>query len=418
MLSIPATYYKNNEDYITLPAIKSFMRAHSDGKFKLSMPREDLMNSIITYANQSDDHAEVVLNWIDEVLQEGIKDIYLQYAPLPEKLQLLFTTENGITNYLQVYTDRKCSKHICLNNYNEDYRLINTSYVASDMGRKLVFIYCKKLHMHDKKKQHTKVIDYPVVAEYSIDSHWLLVRAKPRSNLYVFNPEGFLLEDAESTTTEKQIREVVDLVSSILEIEKFNKSYASELLKNNIFNLLHKYSNTPAEIAKIMDEKAEKIASVSESIQALCTVPEHCVIPGNMTSDIDEDITNIIEKYLSINWNDKYIFIRDREAYPVKLSATDEEESKVEQTAAMEEPLQTKALFFDNKKMLYKSKRCDGVVFQWKRKDPTPFTKDSFTVRIFVNQRGHCIFKFSEYTAKEDIENVIFSIIGTEKNTK
>ena len=33
MLTIPATYYNNNEDYITLTAIRSFMRNHPEGKF-------------------------------------------------------------------------------------------------------------------------------------------------------------------------------------------------------------------------------------------------------------------------------------------------------------------------------------------------------------------------------------------------
>lgn len=36
MLTIPATYYNNNEDYITLTAIRSFMRNHPEGKFKVS----------------------------------------------------------------------------------------------------------------------------------------------------------------------------------------------------------------------------------------------------------------------------------------------------------------------------------------------------------------------------------------------
>lgn len=412
MLTIPATYYKNNEDYITLTAIRDFMRTHPEGKFKLSMPREALLDSILEFGNRNKDCEEMVLCWIDEVLQEGIKDIYLQYSPLPEEMQLLFLNESEIKNYLRAYEDHTLNRHICMNQYGGSYKLISTTYSNSEYGRKITFAYCKKLHMHDKKNHSTKVIDYPVIADYFLDSQWLLVRAKPRSNLYLFNPNGFDLEGSETTTTEKEIRQVILLVEKILQAEKTNRSHVAALLKNKIFNLLHKYSNTPFEIAEIMKEKTQQITDISRNIQSLCTVPDFCRIPHSMASDVDEDISNIIEKYLSINWKDKSIFIKDREAYPVKLSATDEEESKVEQSAALEEPLQTKALFFDNKKMLYKSKRCDGVVFQWKRKNPTNFMKDSFAVRIFVAPKGHCIFKFSEYTAKEDIENVVFSIIG------
>lgn len=410
MLTIPATYYNNNEDYITLTAIRSFMRNHPEGKFKVSLPREELLDSIIDFGNQNDSNSETVLNWIDAVLQEGIKDIYLQYAPISEEMQLLFTSKSGIENYLDAYRNKTLNHHVCMNTYGQQYILVSALYIEN--SKRITFVYCRKLHVHDKKNRTTKEIDYPVIADYFLDSAWLLIRAKPRSNLYIFNPDGFDIEEAESTTTEKEIRLVSSLVGKILQVQKESKSFISAQLKNKIFNLLHAYSNTPTEIAKVMEEKKSEIQDIANNIQTLCTVPNCCNISQSMAKDIKEDISNIIEKYLSINWKDKNIFIKDRMAYPVKLSATDEEESKVEQSAALEEPLQTKALFFDNKKMLYKSKQCDGVVFQWKRKNPENFLRDSFAVRIFVNQKGHCVFKFSEYTAKEDIENVVFSIIN------
>lgn len=410
MLTIPATYYNNNEDYITLTAIRSFMRNHPEGKFKVSLPREELLDSIIDFGNQNDSNSETVLNWIDAVLQEGIKDIYLQYAPISEEMQLLFTSKSGIENYLDAYRNKTLNHHVCMNTYGQQYILVSALYIEN--SKRITFVYCRKLHVHDKKNRTTKEIDYPVIADYFLDSAWLLIRAKPRSNLYIFNPDGFDIEEAESTTTEKEIRLVSSLVGKILQVQKESKSFISAQLKNKIFNLLHAYSNTPTEIAKVMEEKKSEIQDIANNIQTLCTVPNYCNISQSMAKDIKEDISNIIEKYLSINWKDKNIFIKDRMAYPVKLSATDEEESKVEQSAALEEPLQTKALFFDNKKMLYKSKQCDGVVFQWKRKKPENFLRDSFAVRIFVNQKGHCVFKFSEYTAKEDIENVVFSIIN------
>ena len=96
----------------------------------------------------------------------------------------------------------------------------------------LPLYYCKKLHMHDKKNRSTKTIDYPVIADYFIDSQWLLVRAKPRSNLYIFNPDGFNLEDATTTTTEKEIRQVTILVEEILKTEKTNKTYVSSIHRN------------------------------------------------------------------------------------------------------------------------------------------------------------------------------------------
>lgn len=416
-MNIPATYYKNNEDYVTIPAIKNFMHNHPDGQFKISQPREDLMNQIITYA-EKENKEEIVYDWLDEVIQEGIKDIYIEQAILDEKLRLIFNSEKDINNYLTQFVNKTYNKHICLNEYNENFILINSYYSIDSLGKKVVFIYCKKLRMHDKKKQVTKIIDYPVTAEYYIDRGWLLVCAKPRSNLYIYNSQEFNIEDAISTTTDKQIKEVVGFVKETLKLEKSDKVACINKLKNSVFNLLHKYTNTPVDILNVMESNKGNINKLSSSIYSLCNNSEKCAIPTSMQEDIEKDINNIVEKYLSINWKDKQIFIQDREAYPVKLSATDEEESKVEQSAALLEPLQTKALFFDNKKMLYKSKQCDGIVLQWKRKNPAFFADDSFRVKIYVNTKGYCIFKFSEYTSKDDIENVILSLIGSETNTK
>ena len=307
MLTIPATYYNNNEDYITLTAIRSFMRNHPEGKFKVSLPREELLDSIIDFGNQNDSNSETVLNWIDAVLQEGIKDIYLQYAPISEEMQLLFTSKSGIENYLDAYRNKTLNHHVCMNTYGQQYILVSALYIEN--SKRITFVYCRKLHVHDKKNRTTKEIDYPVIADYFLDSAWLLIRAKPRSNLYIFNPDGFDIEEAESTTTEKEIRLVSSLVGKILQVQKESKSFISAQLKNKIFNLLHAYSNTPTEIAKVMEEKKSEIQDIANNIQTLCTVPNYCNISQSMAKDIKEDISNIIEKYLSINWKDKNSYV-------------------------------------------------------------------------------------------------------------
>ena len=106
MLQIPATYYKNNEDYITIPKIKDFMRSHSDGKFKFSLQREQLMDSILEYANKSETNAELVLNWLDDALQEGIKDINLQTFPLNEIMKVVLSNVASANHYLKQHVDK------------------------------------------------------------------------------------------------------------------------------------------------------------------------------------------------------------------------------------------------------------------------------------------------------------------------
>ena len=414
-MKLPSIYYNNNEDYITIPAIKQFIISHPNNDFKKSLPRDELLEQILKYADKDSNNMEEVLEWVDHSIQEGIKDIHIERVNLDERIKASLRTDDDIINYLSKMITPGFDKHICQNTYTKDFVLINAFLASDSFGKKMVFLFCKKLRVHDKFKMQTKVVDYPVTAEYYIEAEWLLIKAKPRSNLYIYEGDTFNIETAKSTTTEKQIQEVrTDLIQK-LDLEEKENKVRSNLLKNHVFYLLHQYTKTPNEISTIITQNQSMVQSVTDSVIDLCNRTKQCSIPQGMKSDILEDINNIVEKYLSIFWRDKNIFIQDRTAYPIKLSATDEEESKVEQSAALAEPLQTKALFFDNKKMLYKSEMCDGVVLQWKRINAEAFPKNSFRVKISVNAKGVCIFKFTEYTSQEDIENVVFSLIRAER---
>ena len=171
--------------------------------------------------------------------------------------------------------------------------------------------------------------------------------------------------------------------------------------------MLEKYTQTPKEIVELIAQKEAEINNIVENI-----MNRICILKPGYRNDVESNVLNMVEKYFSINYPDKQIFTKDREAYPLKLNATDEEDSKVEQTAAYEDPLQSKAIFFDNKKMLQKSKTCDGVTFMFDRLNPK-YCDRQFKVKIIVN-REYCMLKFTEYTMEEDIIHVLFSLISSE----
>lgn len=103
-----------------------------------------------------------------------------------------------------------------MNEYGKNYALVSAIYSKDEYGQRITFTYCKKLHTYDRIKHSSKPIDYPVTADYFLDQEWLLVRAKPRSNLYLYEPDGFVLEAAETTTTEKEIRQVMHLAEKVI----------------------------------------------------------------------------------------------------------------------------------------------------------------------------------------------------------
>lgn len=402
-MKLPTIFMNNNEDYITIPAIRKFAEGIPELKLGSIAEKQSLLEQIQQYANNSDINKERVLNWLDDVCREGTQAIQLTYARASEKIALAVKDIEKANIFIKKFINENTSPHICQNKYDKNFKLIDAFFENSKLGYRCVFFLCKKLTIYDKKQKHKKDIYYPVIAEYYIDNSWLLIKAKSKSNMYIYMEGSFNPDTAESTTSEKQMAEAKNLIKPFLELEE-NPEYAEETLKNKLFELLKQYTNTPIAIKNVLTEQENYIDDISKHISSLCNI-------NGVSKDVKDDIRNTIEKYLSINWKDKNIFTKDREAYPVKLNATDDEASKVEQVAGFFQPLQTKAVFFDNKKMLYKNEKCDNISLKWKRLNNKYFS-ENFFVSISVERKGMCILKFRDYVIREDIENVLSKIIG------
>lgn len=400
MFTISESFKGQHEDYITLPAIKTFIK---DNKLSsTSKSREELLNIIEQYARENYSNQEYVMNWIDTVLQEGIREIHLYHFQIKPETKIVLSKKDSAQKHINNFVDKTSNGHICGNNYTDQFTLVKASAIETSNDIKLTFMFCKKIINFESKLDRKKIVEYPVIAEYYVNSEWLLIKAKPKSNLFKY-VDDFKLESAEPVRYEKQIDEIRDYIKNKLDFVQFDRHAVENNLKRKVFELLDKFTYTPEPIKNIIDDNKSHIERISEEIMAIANLPKA------QFDDINSDICNIVEKYISIYWKKKDDFIKDREAYPVRLCATDDEESKVEQEAALSEPLQTKAIFFDNKKMLYKNKKCDGVHFCWKRKDKGYF-KEYFNV-YFKIHKGRCSIKFPEYTEMEDIYNVLFSVI-------
>ena len=360
MFTIPSSYRDNYEDYITLPVIKKFINANH--VCNLSQSREALLIEIEKYADSSNENEEQVLNWLDDVLQEGIREAYLYIFEMEQGIKILMNSVKSAQKHLNTYVSSGLNGHICGNSYEKDFKLIKATAYDSEFGVKLIFLFCKKMITYDNKTNFSKIIDYPVIAEYYVDSNWLLIKAKPKSNLYEYM-DDFTSDKGISTNFEKQIMEIEGKISDILGFISSDRRSVENTLKTKVFELLSRFSDTPEPIRKILDENEEIIKQTSNLIKTAANAPDR------QLTNVEEDIRNILEKYISINWKNKEDFKNDREAFPVKHIATDDEESKVEQESKSREALQTKEIFFDNKKRLYTNRKCDGVEFEWTRKN-------------------------------------------------
>lgn len=403
MFSIPHTFANEDESYITIPALRRFAKEKKKEDLKTTVDRPQLMEDIEKYANQSVEKEEEVLDWLDQVLVEGIKDVQIKYLDDTFQVSLLENDEyvKGILDPT-LADNNNC--HLC-GNYTENLRLYRYEIISeSEQGRRIKMYLGKLLSTYDKNKGSAQT-PYPVFVELFLDKSLIVARAKSKSGLYKYMKD-FVLEAATSTTAEKQMGDAIDHVCGLFAIDTASNYESSEHFKNQLYLMLERYTKTPKEIVDLMNEKTAEIDRIVDLV-----MEDICNLPDGYRADVESNVLNMVEKYFSISYPDKKIFTRDRDAYPLRLNATDEEDSKVEQTAALERPLQSKAVFFDNKKMLQKSQSCDGVSFMFNRIN-TLYCTRQFKVKIVI-YKDFCTLKFTEYTMEEDIINVLFSFIGT-----
>lgn len=404
MFTIPAIFADENESYITLPAMKKFAKERRKEYLKTTVDRPSLITDIEEYANKSEDKQEIVLDWLDCVLKEGIKEVQIWAFDTDELKDSSTLSDSKVKDILEECIHNKDIRHYC-NKFVPEIKLYRYDISEQTYGKVITLFLGELISVYDKK-HGGQSYPYIIVVELYVDQGLIVGRSKSKSGMYKYM-ENFVLEAATNTYAETELKKGILHVTEMFSLNLKIKGVARNEFRRKLYKLLKRYTNTPYEILQLMEAKKEEIASVNQLI-----LKNICALGYKYTEDVESDILNTIEKYFSISYPDKEIFIKDRDAYPLRIIATDEEDSKVEQTSGFEEPLQSKAIFFDNKKMLQKSQLCDGVYFRFQRRNPRYCSKE-FTVKI-TTKKDYCILKFTEYTMEEDIIYVLFSLIGAE----
>lgn len=404
MFSVPYTFANEDESYITIPALKRFAREKKNEDLKTTVDRPQLLQDIENYANQSPENEAEVLDWLDQVLVEGIKDVQIKLIDDESFTTSFIDQDEFVEKVLEPLIVNKTNRHLN-KGYTESLGVFRYEITNESVFGRRIRLYMGKLLCTFDKKHGAATVPYPIAVDVYCDAGIIVARAKSKSGLYKYE-EDFVLEKATPTKSEKETAAAIKWVAEKLVLNTRKSFEAETVFKSQLYDMLEKYTKTPTEIINLMDAKKTEIDGVVETV-----MHQICNLRAAYREDVKSNVLNMVEKYFSISYPNKQIFIKDREAYPLKLNATDEEDSKVEQTAAMEEPLQSKAIFFDNKKMLQKSRACDGVTFMFARLN-TMYCSRQFKVKIVVN-KDYCMLKFTEYTMEEDIIHVLFSLIGT-----
>ena len=228
-------------------------------------------------------------------------------------------------------------------------------------------------------------------------------RAKSRTTIYAYSDKDFDLEKNEKLSTENQIKDRMEYTLKLLELE-YEEAEANTLeFRKRCYIMLNKYTETPQIIKDKIYEKNNQIEDVIDKF-----IFNVCELEDEYREKITEDIYNLVEKFFSISYKDKSIFTKGRDAYPLRIKATDDDDCVMDQKSAVETPLQSKPIFFDNKRILNKGGMCDEMEFQFYEKGSLD---SKFTVTINV-KKGFLIVKLRSYTREVDIQNVLQSIIN------
>jgi len=403
MFNMPDSFKEKNEDYITVPALKAFMRKNNNIKGRLGVDRKTLIDNVLKYAESSPEAEEEVINWIDNAVKEGIKDVYIKTIDQMESGNPM-PNLNDIEKRVSPLLDRVSRKNLCGNRYDDVLKLVK--FEVSGDERYCSFFFAKMVYIYDGDS--LKARQYPIFVDLYPEQGIIVGRAKPKKNMFVYSDAkydkdgNFDKGSALSLDTESEIMEALKFVTNHLRIETKGAAFVNDDYKEKMYNLLNKYTTTPKVISEMISENSSKIDDIIKTIgQEICKV--------DIDSDLEQDVYNVIEKYLSITYPDKRIFTAGRPAYPLRVAATDEEESKVDQRSAKEEPLQSKAVFFDNKKMIQKNKKCDSIFFMFRIIN----SEDKFFKVRFIVKRDYCLIKFTEHTEEADIQNVLFLFNGS-----
>lgn len=107
MFNLPDTFREKNEDYIVVNAMKNFIKCRPSIKGRLGDNRAGLIKCITEYANESDATKEDTLNWLDSVVREGIKDLYIKKLT-NESMEFVKDTKKVYE--IKIITDNVCTK--------------------------------------------------------------------------------------------------------------------------------------------------------------------------------------------------------------------------------------------------------------------------------------------------------------------
>lgn len=401
MFSIPQTFRAKDSDYVTIPVLKKFCM---ENKIKVAQNRVDLLNSIEEFANENFAQEKKVNYWLEEILKMGMKTCLITKLSLNETPKV-----DLIQDAIQKKFPACNQETICKSKSSKEIDLINYKLVSDTENKieKGSFVFLiRLLKVKSTYSERGNQIIYPIFIDVDLQNGFIISRAKASSGLFKIGEDDALIDAKKATNAERLMRACEDIVIKFMSLEYEDEKVSKETFKKAIFNILNGFTQTP----RLIQEKIDATAKDCENFIS-CIFEKTGIFPyKEIKQEALFDLKIFVEKYASVTYEDRSIFMKDRCAYPVKFSAHDNEFTKIQENTREGDPLQSKKAFFDSKKVVYTHKKCDKISLCYQRSSKKYYSEKEFTVSIYVDKNS-CAVKFMSFVEEDDIQDVLSRVI-------
>lgn len=254
---------------------------------------------------------------------------------------------------------------------------------------------------------------YPIHVEIRPVDGTVMVRGSARNNLSVAE-----WVDGTWTANTNNTVEITTILSDVYSYVKRTLHLVDrdvrQVFQTMLSNALVEFTPTPQRITEHVENKSGFIRETAMSLyRSIFTGMSDDEIKRKDTYEVCEaDLKIFFEKHYSIN-SPSSLFTDDREAYPIGIRIHDRELSRVNAKSGNKEPIQTKAVFFDNKRASTFDQSCSALtmVFQRNAYEGEHAGNERRQLYVTIKQESrYCAYEFHAYTLEEDIQYVLSTI--------
>ena len=397
MFEIP--HYMNKDEYLQVPVLKTFCMEH---KLRTTNTKPELIKSIKTFANESELNEKETIKWLSPKIKEGSKEFcYKKIYNINPTLYSETVIERYVKEKYPYYRERTLFSF----NYEKETKCVNYKVLKNGKNELEIisFTFAKKV-LEGEFGSDGNISIYPVFIDVYLKEGFIVGRGKAKSTLYEYNEDRFLYKDNRICTQNY----IVALIDEIISCFKLSTETNVNVIKSDnekmLYKLFDKYSFTPQPIEECIKE-VENL-----NTQYCRELFKRLGLSILNLKGAFSDLRIFTEKYVSINGDNEYIFKEDRNAYLVKMTSDDvQETTHIDTSSSWEKPLQCTEAFFDSKKPIINSKKCQNINLCFKRKNRIYFGNNPFIVK-FTTKSQYGTFKITHYAEEVDIQYVLQTI--------